>query len=206
MPLGRLDVAAATSTLGATGIFHTSGKQAWGHALVLASDLTTGDDPRLLFSYRNKSKHWSLGGQTNTTRFSIWEDGGDSNYGSSFGTERLTVLAGGNVGIGISNPAEKLAVNGTIRAKEIKVENQIWPDYVFEDDYKKHSLAEIEAFIKKHKHLPEIPSAMEVRTSGISLGEIDAKLLQKIEELTLLLIEQGKQITELQMQIKAVKK
>jgi len=205
LPLGRLDVAASTATAAATAIIHTSGGQAWGHALVLASDLTTGDDARLLFSYRNKSKQWSLGGQTNTTRFSIWEDSGDSNFGSSFGSERLTVLAGGNVGIGVSNPAEKLAVNGLVHAKEVKVDNLNWPDYVFEEGYKQLPLTELEAFIKENKHLPNIPSALDVKESGVKLGEMEAKLLQKIEELTLILIQQGKDIADLQKQIKVTK-
>ncbi len=104
----------------------------------------------------------------------------------------------GQVGIGTSNPRQKLDVNGTIRAREIRVEASPWPDYVFEEDYDLPSLDETEKFIAQHKHLPEIPSAKEVENNGIALGEMNAKLLQKIEELTLHLIEQDKRIKTLE--------
>ncbi len=103
-------------------------------------------------------------------------------------------LGTGNIGIGTTTPTEKLSVNGKIRAKEIKVETSNWPDYVFKGDYKPTSLQETEAFIKIHKHLPEIPSAKEAEEHGISLGEMNTKLLKKIEELTLHLIEQNKEL------------
>lgn len=96
----------------------------------------------------------------------------------------------GNVGIGISSPSEKLAVNGTIRAKEIKVETSNWPDYVFEEDYKIKPLSEIEAFIKTNKHLPGIPNQKQVEEEGVNLGEMNRKLLEKVEELTLYLIQE----------------
>lgn len=96
----------------------------------------------------------------------------------------------GNLGVGIHNPLEKLAVNGKIRAHEIKVEVTGWPDYVFAKDYALSSLNETEKHIKEKGHLPGIPSAVEVKTDGIALGEMNAKLLQKIEELTLHLIKQ----------------
>ncbi len=117
----------------------------------------------------------------------------DSQYPASAYTLALNPL-GGNVGIGTSNTfGYKLAVNGTIGAKEVKVENtSAWPDYVFSDNYKLNDLNEIENFVKENKHLPDIPSAREVEENGIQLGEMDAKLLQKIEELTLYMIEQNK--------------
>jgi len=98
--------------------------------------------------------------------------------------------SGGNVGIGINNPDERLAVNGKIRAREIKVEIANWPDYVFSKTYPLPTLQEIESHIKEKGHLPGIPSAKEVKAKGIDLGEMNAKLLQKIEELTLHLIKQ----------------
>lgn len=105
----------------------------------------------------------------------------------------LTVQNGGNVGIGITTPAEKLAVNGNIRAKEVKVETANWPDYVFTKAYKLPSLAETESHIRAKGHLPGIPSAAEVKEKGIELGEMNKKLLEKIEELTLHLIEMKKE-------------
>ncbi len=103
----------------------------------------------------------------------------------------------GNVGIGLSNPTEKLSVNGKIRAKEIRVENANWPDFVFAKSYSLPTLKETEAHIKEKGHLPGIPSAAEVKDNGVDLGEMNAKLLQKIEELTLYLIEQNKEIKAL---------
>ncbi|MFV0390666.1 MAG: hypothetical protein ACK5KP_02085 [Paludibacteraceae bacterium] len=104
----------------------------------------------------------------------------------------------GNVGIGTTNPQYKLDVKGAIRATEIKVESiDNFPDYVFSDTYHLRSLSEVSAFIKENGHLPEIPSAKEVKKNGISLVEMNNKLLRKVEELTLYVIEQQKQINEL---------
>lgn len=91
----------------------------------------------------------------------------------------------GNVGIGTVNPDEKLTVNGTIKAKEVKVTAKGWADYVFNDNYKLKSLAETKVFINKNKHLPNIPSAKEVEKNGIDVADMQVKMLEKIEELTL---------------------
>ncbi len=104
------------------------------------------------------------------------------------------VVMGGNVGIGVTDPLDKLSVKGRIRAQEIKVESTNWPDYVFTKDYKLPTLVETETHIKEKGHLPGIPSAKEVRENGVELGEMNRKLLQKIEELTLHLIAQNKLI------------
>ncbi|WP_165503546.1 hypothetical protein [Pedobacter hiemivivus] len=105
----------------------------------------------------------------------------------------IAIMANKNVGIGTNDPKDyKLAVNGKIRAQEIKVEASPWPDYVFKSTYTLPSLREIENHIKENGHLPGIPSAAEVKANGIDLGEMNAKLLQKIEELTLYLIEMKK--------------
>ena len=111
----------------------------------------------------------------------------------------------GNIGIGTSDPkGYRLAVNGKIRAQEIKVEALPWPDYVFEKDYQLQTLQETEKHIKDKSHLPGIPSAAEVKANGIDLGEMNAKLLQKIEELTLHLIEKDKHIENLESRLKKV--
>ena len=102
----------------------------------------------------------------------------------------------GNVGIGTTNPVHKLAVNGTIKAKEIIVETTGWSDYVFADNYALAPLTEVEAHIKEHKHLPGIPSASQVAEQGVSVGDMQARLLAKIEELTLHQIAQEKRARE----------
>ncbi len=118
-------------------------------------------------------------------------------YGNKFGHVQVS----GNLGIGIATPTEKLAVNGNIRAKEIKVEAANWPDYVFADDYQLPALDETEAYIKANRRLPGMPSAEEVESDGISLGEMNRKLLEKVEELTLHLIKKNQELAEIRQQI-----
>ncbi len=104
----------------------------------------------------------------------------------------------GNIGIGTATPGTyKLAVNGHIRAKEIVVEQANWPDYVFTDEYPLPSLTEVEEHIKKNGHLMNIPSASQVHSDGMEVGEMNKLLLEKIEELTLYIIEMKKEINEL---------
>ncbi|MDN4167077.1 hypothetical protein QWY31_16320 [Cytophagales bacterium LB-30] len=120
-------------------------------------------------------------------------------------SQGVSYFNGGNVGIGTDNPGtHKLAVNGTIRAKEILVEASPWPDYVFEEDYNLMDLTNLKSYIEQNKHLPEIPSADQVAAEGVSLGEMDRLLLQKIEELTLYIIQQQEQIKEQQERIKVL--
>lgn len=113
-------------------------------------------------------------------------------------SDGITFFNGGNVGIGTSDTfGYKLAVNGIIGAKEINVEiTNPWPDYVFTKDYQLPSLENLENQIKECGHLPNIPSAKEVLQEGIALGEMNVKLLEKIEELTLYTIQQEKKIKE----------
>ncbi|WP_459209730.1 hypothetical protein [Aquimarina rhabdastrellae] len=111
-------------------------------------------------------------------------------------TSRFLINKEGNVGIGTTTTgSHKLAVDGSIGAREIKVEVGTWSDFVFEKDYVLPTLKEVENHIATKGHLKDIPSAVEVEKNGIFLGEMDAKLLQKIEELTLYTIQQEKKIS-----------
>jgi hypothetical protein len=112
----------------------------------------------------------------------------------------------GKVGIGTDNPSERLTVKGKVLAEEIKVQlSTSWPDYVFASNYKKMPLPELERFITKNKHLPEIPSAQKVAKEGIELGTNQAALLKKIEELTLYIIEQDKALKDYKKELDQVK-
>lgn len=103
----------------------------------------------------------------------------------------------GNVGIGTWSAMAKLAVEGNILAKEIKIKTDInVPDYVFEPDYELNSLEYIANYVKAHKHLPEVPSSEEIKKEGLDLAQMNLLLLKKVEELTLHLIEKDKVIKE----------
>ncbi|WP_142688282.1 hypothetical protein [Chitinophaga polysaccharea] len=116
----------------------------------------------------------------------------------------MVITNSGNIGIGTTTPNNyKLAVEGTIGARRIKVTQQAnWADFVFHPEYKLPLLQEVESFITKNGHLPEIPTAAEVKENGVDIGEMNKLLLQKVEELTLYLIQQQKEIEELKRKIK----
>ena len=147
-------------------------------------------------SINGSGNHIELVGTGYTSRF-IGLGSGDKLYIANWNdpTGGITINNIGSVGIGTTNPGScKLAVEGKIGAHEVKVTLDGWADFVFSNDYKLKDLNEIEDFINKNKRLPEIPSESEVVESGINLGEMDAKLLQKIEELTLYMIEMNKEV------------
>jgi len=135
-------------------------------------------------------------------KFHIALENTDSPGSVTLADARLTVLSNGNVGVGIVNPNEKLAVNGMVRAKEVKVETTNWPDYVFAPTYPLMTLHELENYISKNGHLPEIPPADQIVKKGIELGEMNKKLLQKIEELSIYIIRQEKRLDE--QELKAI--
>ena len=111
----------------------------------------------------------------------------------------------GTVGIGTDDPkGYRLAVNGDAIFTKVKVKQYTaWPDYVFASTYQLPSLSEVAAFIKEYKHLPNIPSAADVaKEDGIDLGEMNSKLLEKIEELTLYAIEADKKNKELEARLR----
>ena len=90
-----------------------------------------------------------------------------------------------------------LTPSGVLKTKEVLVTTANWPDFVFEKDYNLPPLNEVAQFIEENQHLPNVPTAAEVETNGVNLGEMNAVLLNKIEELTLYIIDLQKQINEL---------
>ncbi|MCC8427253.1 hypothetical protein [Mucilaginibacter sp. UR6-11] len=115
------------------------------------------------------------------------------------GNPIMTLFSNGNVGIGTTQPDAKLTVNGTIHSTEVKVTATVPPpDYVFEPAYKLPKLTELKTYLDDNHHLPEIPSAADIEKNGINLSEMNLKLLKKVEELTLYLIEQSKQLANQQ--------
>ncbi len=114
-------------------------------------------------------------------------------YGNVSGWGLVMNTNTGFVGIGTLNPTSRLSVNGSIRSKEVVVETG-WADYVFDKKYKLKTLDEVEKFIEKNNHLPGIPSAAEIEKNGLQLGDTQRKMMEKIEELTLYMIELKKEI------------
>lgn len=120
----------------------------------------------------------------------------------------LNLTQDGNVGIGTQYPGSfKLAVEGRIAARGVKVTTANFADYVFEPTYKLRSLSSVESYINENKHLPGMPSAKEVeKDGGFELGNMNVKLLEKIEELTLYVIELKKENEQMKKEIKEIRK
>jgi hypothetical protein len=128
-------------------------------------------------------------------------------YRYTSGGNLLSIDAGGNMNLGAVRNAVgyKLSVGGKVMAEEMRVNLQAdWPDYVFAPNYALKPLPELENFIKANNHLPNIPAAAEMQKSGIAIGEMQTKMMEKIEELSLYIIQQNKTIEELKQQMKAL--
>lgn len=113
----------------------------------------------------------------------------------------IVYLPGSNASLVLSDAtienSHSLTVDGTMKSEGIKVITDVFPDYVFEIDYELLPLAELENYIWKEHHLPDIPSAKELADTGINLKEMNLKLVEKVEELTLYTIQQEKNLKEI---------
>lgn len=162
---------------------------------------------RALVSYGDDDNYkWHAGllygGGWPTPDFYISTEDSFRNEGVIVHEPEFTITTSGDVGIGMRIPDAKLAVNGNIHAKEVKVDLTGWPDYVFKEDYDLPTLEEVEKHIKDKGHLINIPSAEEVEENGIELGEMNKLLLEKIEELALYVIELKKEINVIKQEKK----
>ncbi|KEO71617.1 hypothetical protein [Anditalea andensis] len=204
--------------------FHVSNGPYFTHGLPANALIWIGGGNDLFdkqyINFRNPSKSdanamywWSsdiiFGRNKNKTNWSFKETHGDGlgsaikdiiaayiTDGGGYSHLQKVIIApnGGNVGVGIENPTHKFEVNGIVRAKEIKVEATNWPDYVFERDYELMSLDEVKSFIDQKGHLPGFKSEKEYSEEGVNLLELNQKLLEKVEEITLYLLHQQKAI------------
>ncbi|MDN5215183.1 hypothetical protein QQ020_24095 [Fulvivirgaceae bacterium BMA12] len=130
-------------------------------------------------------------------RWDILNDGANGEYfvirDGTLAVDRFIIGSNGNVGIGATTIDAKLTVAGKIHSREVKVTVNAGADHVFKDNYQLQELEKLEAFIKENKHLPEIAPEKEMLEKGVEVGEFQMKLLQKIEELTLYVIELKKE-------------
>jgi hypothetical protein len=172
------------------------------------NSFNSGQDPNLLTGWIAAD----FGGSDNASDRLVIGSGfggrtiiGTHNYNlTQWGGDLIINPNGSKVGIGTFEPKEMLSVNGKISAVEIKVNGVGAPDYVFEEGYKVVRLDEVESYIKANKHLPEMPSAKEFERDGMAVGEMNKLLLKKIEELTLYLIEQKRDIDQIKQDNKAL--
>ena len=174
------------------------GKENAGNTKLLIHQ-NTSFEPNLTLS--------KLGSMLNLDNNSIWAEDELGGYEpldiQQYGALILS-RHNGVVGVGTSNVPDgyKLAVHGKIVTEEVLVQNFAdWPDYVFKEDYDLMNLKELKQYIETHKHLPNVPSETEVYAKGIELGEMQKTLMEKIEELTLYILQQEDRIQKLELQL-----
>ena len=164
--------------------------------------LYTAGNTKVVTQYGNGTGSGFSVGMSTEGNGSIWHTAAKV---ISFGTsnaERMRIHSNGNIGIGTASPDYKLDVVGNVRAHSVQISTAKTADFVFEKDYPLMSLSEVESFITANKHLPEVAPASEMIEKGIDMAEMQIKLLQKVEELTLYAIQQQKEIEELKLKTK----
>jgi hypothetical protein len=177
----------------------TSQLQISGNGAVAEQISTTGSGLTWL-SFSNQYG-WSYAGLLGTADYFLVNTNstGNLNLGTNSAV-KVTIAPTGNVGIGTANPQYLLSVKGTVGAEEFIVTNTGWSDYVFQPGYRLRPLSEVNAFIQANHHLPDIPSEAEVKEKGVSVGDMQAKLLAKVEELTLHMIQADERNSRLEQQ------
>jgi hypothetical protein len=178
----------------------TGSDEGYNGDLMITKPLASGQYINLV---RTGIVPWSIGTVYNSSTFAI---GVGTSSDAAFTHPFFNIDINGNVGIATTIPDSKLTVNGTIHATEVKVDLTVPADYVFKSDYKLMPLNEVEKYVKTNSHLPEIPSAEEITKNGLKMGEMQNKLLQKVEELTLYMIEQQKTINQQSAKIEELEK
>lgn len=150
--------------------------------------------------------------ELNTFDFSPWTKVGDDlsyNDGNISTTKSVVSDVATNevafIARGAGQDNFRVYGNGDIKARDLVLDQVTWPDYVFKGDYKLRTIEEVERFVKEHQHLPDVPSETEILENGMSVGEMNKLLLQKVEELTLYIIEQNKTIKAQQDEIEGQK-
>lgn len=141
---------------------------------------------------------------TNRTPFSLHADGQmeiDNGTAKIFhlGTDGMLSIHNG------TRETFRVEANGITRARKIKVDADVWADYVFDENYQLMPLSEVERFLKEHKHLPSVPSEKVIKAEGIDLAEMQVKMMEKIEELTLYLIRQNKELEQVKAELETIK-
>lgn len=196
----------AGATSGATFRIFKDGGAKFTNNLEVVGDLKIPHDKTLGAGSGTAVKMWGIRGQAGSNqRLELYDRvsiGYPDGWNSFPEPPQHGLYVHGAVNIGSKSTGKhKLAVEGSIGAREIKVQAfPGWADFVFEKEYQLPSLTEVADHIKRKGHLKDIPSAKEVAENGFYLGAMDAKLLQKIEELTLYTIQQEKEIQTLKKQ------
>ncbi|NNE28944.1 MAG: hypothetical protein HKN16_04885 [Saprospiraceae bacterium] len=155
----------------------------------------------------NTFGHYATVSSTGTgTAFAIRAIANDPDDYAFYGTGNTFLSGDLRIGQNVEpySGSYKVVIDGKVLAEEVRVQNSLdWPDYVFGEEYVLKSLEEVENYIEENNHLPNIPSAEEIEKEGIILGEMQTRMMEKIEELTLYIIQQQKEIDALKDQIKS---
>ncbi len=193
-PLAYLDVYGSSSST--NSLLLRSGNTNLGSS---SSQIRMGYSGSPNYSHSIRTRHHGGQDARNAIDFFVWDYGVDS--AETIGSKHVLTIDGngnGMVGIGTKEPQNELDVDGTIRAEEVIVETFTGADFVFEPDYPLKPLNKIEAYVAENGHLPGIPPAREMIDQGVSIGELQILLLQKVEELTLYVIQLENRIQELE--------